>query len=82
MNAEPIPEAVKLLRKFSRLPMVKLGRRLNQAARKAASAKYLLSKLYEGSPFRVDLQKEQDRQIFIVKQINAEIMVRNFRAQT
>lgn len=78
---QPIPEAVKILHKCAKLPMIKLGRRLKQAARRAATAKNLLARLYEGSPFRPSLQAEQDKQLFICKQINAEIMVRNFRAQ-
>lgn len=77
----PKPEPVKLVAKLARLPLVKLHRRLHQAARRAAQAKYLLAKLGEVSAFRPAVQAEQDRQILLANQINAELKTRALRAE-
>lgn len=75
--ADAAPEAIKTARKLAALPLAKVIRRLHQTARRAASARYILDKLAKGSKFRPPLEKEQDRQISIFRQVVAELQHRN-----
>lgn len=76
-DPEPIAEGIKTARKLASLPLAKVIRRLHQTARRAASARHILNKLAQSSRFRPPLEKEQDRQISIFRQVVAELQHRN-----
>jgi len=71
-----IDPAVKMAVKLQKLTLSQLIRRRSQAARKAATAKYILKTLSPGSKFRPGVEAEQTHQLGVLKQVNAEIQVR------
>lgn len=75
-QTEPIDPAVKTALKLQKLSLEKLIRRRTQAARRAATAKYILTSLATNSRFRVGIIAEQTHQLAILKQAQAEIQVR------
>lgn len=75
-QASIIPE-VKSALKLEALPIAKLFRRLKQACRRAATAKYLLLEISPGSKFAAGIVAEQIHQLSLCRQIQAEISVRN-----
>jgi len=77
----PIANAIKTARKLAALPLAKVIRRLKQTARRAATSRNLLGQLSPVSFFRPNLEREQDRQLSILRQIVAEIQYREERAR-
>jgi hypothetical protein len=77
----PIANAIKTARKLSALPLAKVFRRLKQSARRAASSRNLLGNLSPVSIFRAPIEREQDRQLSILRQVIAEIQYREERAR-
>jgi hypothetical protein len=71
-----IDPAVKLAVKLEKLTLAKLLRRRSQAARRAATAKYILESLSPNSKFRDGVAAEQTHQLGVWKQVCAEITVR------
>lgn len=79
-TAHIVPE-VKVALKLEALPMVKLIRRLKQAARRASTCKHILLDLAHDSKFTQGLVAEQIHQLSLCRQISAEISVRNHNTQ-
>ena len=77
---QPIEPAVKLVLKLQSLPLVKVIRRQKQFARKASTAKYLLLKMADKSPFRPGMEEAQRGWIGAFRQATAEIKARGLAA--
>jgi hypothetical protein len=75
-KAPGIP-AVKVALALQRLSYVKLLRRMQQAARRAATCKYLLLSLSSISKFAEGVAAEQTFQLSLLRQVAAEIKSRN-----
>ena len=74
-QTEPTDPAVKVALKLQKLTLAKLLRRRSQAARRAATAGYILTSLAPNSRFRVGILAEQKHQLSILKQVQAECQV-------
>lgn len=68
-----VAEPIKFARRLTRLTLIQLGRERKKAARRAASAKYILDDLSPDSMFRPRVEKEQSAQIYRLAQVMAEI---------
>jgi len=77
---QPIEPAVKLVLKLQSLPLVKVIRRQEQFARRASTAKYLLLKMADKSPFRPGMEEAQRGWIGAFRQATAEIKARGLAA--
>lgn len=72
----PGEPAVKVMVKFSRLSLAQLLRRQAQAARRASTAKHIISDLSPGSMFAIEMKAVQTSQLSLLRQITAEIRSR------
>ncbi|NOS67796.1 MAG: hypothetical protein HOO67_05545 [Candidatus Peribacteraceae bacterium] len=68
--------AVKVCIKLGSLPLVGVTRLIKKSATRAASLKYMLEKLDPASKFRAPLQAQQDHFLAVLKQAQAEYLVR------
>lgn len=69
---EAVAEPVKFARKLSKLTLEQVNRQIRKAARRAATARYLLEQMSPAGKFRAAVQSQQDAQIHRLKQACAE----------